>query len=87
VAFPVFAPLNELILRLDKDKRARWERLWMVSDARADRIHPMLYAHPVTGARVGHTILGNNSVFLDTSTVPLFSLLHHGQIEYAPSEF
>ena len=50
--FTVFAPLNKLINQLPDDKLQRWERLWMVSDARVDRIHPLIYSHPVTGLKV-----------------------------------
>ena len=49
---PVFAPLNELIMRLPEEKLYRWERLWMVSDRRTNRIHPLVYAHPITGLKV-----------------------------------
>ena len=62
-----FVPLNELIMGLDAEKRARWERLWMVSDARMDRLHPLLYAHPVTGARVCSNHLAKNMVTIDIS--------------------
>lgn len=47
----VFAPLNELVLQLTEEKRSRWEMLWMVSDRRSNRIHPLIYSHPVTGLK------------------------------------
>ncbi len=46
--FPVFVPLTEVIEGLDAEKRDRWERLHMVSDARNDRSHPLIYGHPIT---------------------------------------
>ena len=52
VLFTVFIPLYELITGLSEDKRARWERLWMVSDRRGGRLHPLIYSHPVTGYKV-----------------------------------
>ncbi|XP_032805439.1 3-((Z)-2-isocyanoethenyl)-1H-indole synthase-like isoform X1 [Petromyzon marinus] len=45
----VFAPLTDLIERLEPEKRARWERLWMVSDRRNRVTHPLIYPHPATG--------------------------------------
>jgi len=48
----VYAPLRELIEGLPEAQQQRWERLWMVSDARLDRIHPVIYSHPVTGEKV-----------------------------------
>lgn len=48
----VFAPLNELIEGLPPEQLERWERLWMVSDRRIGRIHPLIYSHPVTGLKV-----------------------------------
>ena len=52
VLSPVYAPLRELIEGLPEAQRQRWERLWMVSDARLDRVHPLIYSHPVTGEKV-----------------------------------
>ena len=54
--FSVFAPLNEIISGLTTEKQALWERLWMVSDKRIGRIHPMIYNHPATGKKVGDII-------------------------------
>ena len=45
----VFAPLNELIERLDPEKRQHWDRLWMASDRRSQVVHPLIYPHPLTG--------------------------------------
>uniref|UniRef100_UPI00358F0BE8 3-((Z)-2-isocyanoethenyl)-1H-indole synthase-like n=1 Tax=Myxine glutinosa TaxID=7769 RepID=UPI00358F0BE8 len=44
----VFAPLTELLQGLSPEKRARWERLWMVSDRRMGVVHPHIYPHPIT---------------------------------------
>lgn len=43
-----FVPLSEIIERMDPDKRARWDRLWMMSDRRTGPIHPLIYKHPIT---------------------------------------
>lgn len=43
-----FVPLNELIGNLSSEKRARWERLWMLPDRRDRLVHPLIYPHPVT---------------------------------------
>lgn len=43
-----FVPLTKLIESLQPDVRARWERLYMVSDRRLKLIHPLIYSHPVT---------------------------------------
>ena len=55
ILFPVFAPLNELIMGLPEEQRARWERLWMVSDSMRGPVHPIIYSHPITGMKVGKT--------------------------------
>jgi len=47
----VFAPLTEAIGRLTRRQAERWERLWKVSDRRGGPVHPLLYAHPITGQR------------------------------------
>ena len=44
----VFAPLTELIERLDDSKRQFWERLYMASDRRGNCVHPHIYPHPLT---------------------------------------
>lgn len=59
----VFFPLNELIMALPEEKLYRWERLWMVSDRRTNRIHPLLYSHPVTGQKVMCFHLGMTESF------------------------
>ncbi|KAK3091777.1 hypothetical protein FSP39_022561 [Pinctada imbricata] len=43
-----FVALTELIESLSEAVRARWERLWMVSDRRMQIVHPLIYRHPVT---------------------------------------
>lgn len=43
-----FVPLTKLIESLQPDVRARWERLYMVSDRRLKLKHPLIYSHPVT---------------------------------------
>ncbi|KAL5017587.1 hypothetical protein ScPMuIL_007176 [Solemya velum] len=45
----VFVPLNEVICSLSPETRAKWERLYMVSDRRMAIVHPLIYPHPVTG--------------------------------------
>ena len=44
----VFAPLNELIERLDEKKKAFWHRLYMASDRRGGVVQPHIYPHPLT---------------------------------------
>ena len=44
----VFAPLTELIERLDESKRKFWDRLYMGSDRRGNCVHPHVYPHPLT---------------------------------------
>ncbi|PRW20542.1 dioxygenase Mb0100 isoform D [Chlorella sorokiniana] len=45
----VFAPLHEVVGSLPAEQRARWDRLWMLSDRRARDAKPLLYQHPLTG--------------------------------------
>ena len=52
----VFAPLNEIIMGLPEEQRNKWERLWMVSDRRTNRIHPLIYSHPVTDQKVRYNL-------------------------------
>ncbi|ELT92849.1 hypothetical protein CAPTEDRAFT_224069 [Capitella teleta] len=59
-----FAPLTEMIDQLDDRKRERWERLWMVSDARVGRIHPLIYSHPITGLKTLCFHLGMTEAFI-----------------------
>lgn len=58
--FSEFLPLNELIDGLSYDMRARWERLWTMR--RSNRIHPLIYPHPVTGTPVSPHSLTRTSV-------------------------
>jgi len=44
----VFAPLTELIERLDEKKKAFWHRLYMASDRRGGVVQPHIYPHPLT---------------------------------------
>ncbi|KAK2191525.1 hypothetical protein NP493_49g10042 [Ridgeia piscesae] len=60
----VYAPLRELIEGLPEAQQQRWERLWMVSDARLDRIHPVIYSHPVTGEKTLCFHLGMTEAFV-----------------------
>ncbi|XP_047114767.1 alpha-ketoglutarate-dependent sulfonate dioxygenase-like isoform X1 [Schistocerca piceifrons] len=60
----VFAPLTELIEGLSTEKRAEWERLWMVSDRRSGPIHPLIYTHPVTKKKVLCFHLGMTNNYL-----------------------
>ena len=50
--FSVFAPLTDIVESLTPEQREKWERLWQVSDSRMENIHPLIYAHPVTGKPV-----------------------------------
>lgn len=59
----VFAPLNEIIRQLPEDKLNRWERLWMVSDRRTNRVHPHIYSHPVSGQKTLCFHLGMTEAF------------------------
>ncbi|XP_069128262.1 (3R)-3-[(carboxymethyl)amino]fatty acid oxygenase/decarboxylase-like [Argopecten irradians] len=43
-----FVSLSDLIDSLSPEKRARWERLWMVSDRRETMAKPLIYSHPIT---------------------------------------
>lgn len=45
----MFAPLHELLASLPGEQRARWGRLWMLSDRRERGAKPLVYAHPLTG--------------------------------------
>ena len=46
----VFAPLNEIVNKVISDEqRARWERLWMLSDRRVFQPKPLIYTHPKSG--------------------------------------
>ena len=45
----VFAPLTEIIENLAPEKKAFWDRLWMVSDRRSGPKHPLIYTHPESG--------------------------------------
>lgn len=68
-----FAPLTEMIDQLDDRKRERWERLWMVSDARVGRIHPLIYSHPITGLKVieqPRSLLNNAALLSDVVLPP-----------------
>nr|CAD7598147.1 unnamed protein product [Timema genevievae] len=47
-----FAPLTELIEGLSPERRAEWNRLWMMSDRRSGPLHPLIYPHPHTGKKV-----------------------------------
>lgn len=47
-----FVPLTEIIERMDPEKRATWDRLWMISDRRTGPVHPLIYKHPITGKPV-----------------------------------
>ncbi|KAK6180430.1 hypothetical protein SNE40_012589 [Patella caerulea] len=44
-----FISLNDLINRLSREKREKWDSLWMVSNGHYDIIHPLIYPHPSTG--------------------------------------
>ena len=48
----VFAPLTEVIERLPAEKRARWDRLYMVSNRNGNLVLPLVYSHPQTGKPV-----------------------------------
>ncbi|CAK8686170.1 unnamed protein product [Clavelina lepadiformis] len=45
----MFVPLTQVIESLDRDKRKRWDRVWMMSDRRGEVCHPLIYQHPRTG--------------------------------------
>ncbi|KAL4450231.1 hypothetical protein ABPG77_010900 [Micractinium sp. CCAP 211/92] len=45
----VFAPLHEIVNSLSPQQRARWDRLWMLSDRRSRGAKPLIYQHPLTG--------------------------------------
>ncbi|XP_035827341.1 alpha-ketoglutarate-dependent taurine dioxygenase isoform X2 [Aplysia californica] len=42
-----FIGFEELLNSLSPERRASWERLWMVGNSR-DVVHPLIYSHPVT---------------------------------------
>lgn len=46
----VFAPLHEIVNKaFTSEQRARWERLWMLSDRRVIDPKPVIYSHPKSG--------------------------------------
>jgi hypothetical protein len=47
-----FIGFKELLDSIPEEMRARWERLWMVSDKGDKLVHPLVYSHPVTGGPV-----------------------------------
>ena len=59
-----FLPLTELIQSLGPQRRALWDRLWMVSDKRRGPVHPLIYRHPETGKPVLCFHLGMTERFL-----------------------
>lgn len=60
----VFCPLTELIEQLPQDQRARWERLYMISDRRSGPVHPLIYSHPLTKKKVLCFHLGMTEAFI-----------------------
>ncbi|KAK7788569.1 hypothetical protein R5R35_000157 [Gryllus longicercus] len=76
-----FAPLTELIEGLSPDKRARWERLWMVSDRRSGPIHPLIYSHPVSGKKVLCFHLGMTTDFIWDKGTPHERNASHEEFE------
>ncbi|KAK7070022.1 hypothetical protein SK128_007847 [Halocaridina rubra] len=60
----VFAPLNEIVEELPREKRIRWERLYMASDRRSGPIHPLIYSHPLTKKKVLCFHLGMTESFI-----------------------
>ncbi|BFY99641.1 hypothetical protein BsWGS_02681 [Bradybaena similaris] len=63
VGATAFVGFKELLESLKPERRALWERLWMVGD-RGDVIHPLIYKHPVTRASVMCLHLGMTSCFM-----------------------
>jgi hypothetical protein len=49
---------------LSLERRALWDRLWMVSDKRSGPVHPLLYRHPETGRPVLCFHLGMTERFI-----------------------
>ncbi|GLH16469.1 Uncharacterized protein GBIM_20733 [Gryllus bimaculatus] len=76
-----FAPLTELIEGLSPDKRARWVRLWMVSDRRSGPIHPLIYSHPVSGKKVLCFHLGMTTDFIWDKGTPRERNASHEEFE------
>jgi len=64
VSATVFAPLTDIVENLDPEKKALWDRLWMVSDRRSGPKHPMIYKHPESGKPVLCLHLGMTEGFL-----------------------
>ena len=66
----VFAPLNEIILALNEEQRARWERLSMCSDRRGGSIKPLIYTHPRSGLLTLCFHLGMTDAFVWDAGTP-----------------
>ena len=47
-----FLPLTEMLATMDKERKARWDRLYMMTDWSGPIKHPLVYAHPETGKEV-----------------------------------
>jgi taurine dioxygenase len=60
----VFAPLNDILNSLPDKQRARWERLWMMSDRRSTDAKPLVYTHPLSGLDTMCFHLGMTSAFI-----------------------
>lgn len=59
-----FIGFKELLDSIPADMRARWDRLWMVSDKGKKLVHPLVYPHPVTGLPVMCIHLGMTEAFI-----------------------
>jgi len=58
-----FISLYDLVSSLERERRAKWDRYWMISDSRSDVIHPLMYHHPVTGKETLCFHLGMTDAF------------------------
>lgn len=59
-----FIGFKELLDSIPEEMRARWERLWMVSDKGEKLVHPLVYSHPVTGGSAMCIHLGMTEAFI-----------------------
>lgn len=57
-------PLHELLASLPPERRARWNRLWMLSDRRSQDAKPLIYQHPESGLDTMCLHLGMTSAFV-----------------------
>uniref|UniRef100_A0A0B6ZCM7 TauD/TfdA-like domain-containing protein n=2 Tax=Arion vulgaris TaxID=1028688 RepID=A0A0B6ZCM7_9EUPU len=63
VGCTAFVGFKELLKSLKPERRAAWDRLWMLGDNR-EVIHPLIYKHPVTKATVMCFHLGMIACFM-----------------------